>query len=282
MASGGRHGLAQSLFQVGGNTGSALGPLLAAFIVVPKGQYSIAWFSVAALLAIFVLGFLGRWYKKRAWRQAGAGTKRLEGHAALSPARVASAIGILIALIFSKYFYLVSITSYYMFYLILNFHLSVRSAQFYLFAFLGAIAVGTIAGGPIGDRLGRKYVIWFSILGGLPFTLLLPYANLFWTGILSVVIGLGLASAFPAIVVYAQELLPGKIGTVSGLFYGLAFGVAGLGAALLGKLADSTSINLVYHICSLLPIIGLLTGFLPDLEVPKSTRLEAVEVQELG
>jgi FSR family fosmidomycin resistance protein-like MFS transporter len=266
MASGGQHGLAQSVFQVGGNAGSSMGPLLAAFIVYPRGQYSIAWFSVAALLAIVILINVGKWYKrhqsaKRSSLPHGAGQ-----HAALPSRTVAISIAILIALIFSKYFYLASLTSYYTFYLISKFHVSVQNAQIHLFAFLAAVAAGTIIGGPIGDRIGRKYVIWYSILGVLPFTLLLPYANLFWTGILSVVIGLILASAFSAILVYAQELVPGRVGLISGLFFGFAFGMAGVGAALLGELADRTNINFVYHVCSFLPLIGLLTGFLPNIE----------------
>jgi FSR family fosmidomycin resistance protein-like MFS transporter len=276
MASGGQHGLAQSLFQVGGNAGSSLGPLLAAFVVLPVGQHSIAWFSSAALLAIFVLTRVGAWYKGRisAWNRTSRQVAR-EGNPSLSRVRVAVAIAILIALVFSKYFYLSSLTSYYTFFLIGKFHLSVRAAQVYLFLFLGSVAMGTILGGPIGDRIGRKYVIWCSILGILPFTLLLPYVNLFWTGFLTVIIGILLASAFPAILVYAQDLVPGRLGTISGLFFGLAFGMGGIGAALLGELADRTSIDYVYRVCSFLPVIGLLTAFLPNLEqgarVPKQT-----------
>ncbi len=268
MASGGQHGLAQSVFQVGGNAGSSMGPLLAAFIVVPHGQGSVAWFSIAALIGIVILTRVGMWYKEH--RAAAAvqdsRVRKPESHPSLSPKKVAMAIAVLIALIFSKYIYLSSLTSYYTFYLISKFHLPVRSAQLYLFLFLGAVAGGTIIGGPVGDRIGRKVVIWCSILGILPFTLLLPYANLFWTGVLSVIIGLVLASAFSAILVYAQELVPGKIGMISGLFFGFAFGIAGIGAALLGQLADATSINFVYRVCSFLPLIGLLTGFLPNLE----------------
>jgi FSR family fosmidomycin resistance protein-like MFS transporter len=274
MASGGQHGLAQSLFQVGGNTGSALGPLLAAFIVLPRGQHSIAWFSAASLLGIFVLFHVGGWSK----RYRAAKTVLRAAHAAVHPPlsskKVALAIGVLVALVFSKYFYLVSLTSYYTFYLMDKFHVSVQASQIYLFVFLGAVAAGTFAGGPIGDRIGRKYVIWCSILGVLPFTLILPYANLFWTVILTVIIGVILASAFSAILVYAQELMPGKVGMVSGLFFGLAFGMGGIGAALLGELADHTSIGFVYHVCSFLPAIGLLTGFLPDIE--RRHRLERV------
>ena len=269
MASGGQHGLAQSLFQVGGNGGTALGPLLAAFIVVPHGQASIAWFSLAALLGMAILIRVGHWYKQRqaerAKRKAGAGASG----PALPPRKVAFAIAILIALIFSKYFYLASISSYYTFYLISKFHIGVRSAQLYLFLFLGATAVGTFAGGPVGDRIGRKYVIWVSILGVLPFTLLLPHVGLPATAVLTVIIGLVIASAFSAILVYAQELVPGRVGMISGLFFGFAFGMGGIGAAVLGHLADLTSIAFVYRICAFLPAIGLLTAFLPDLEHTK-------------
>lgn len=266
MASGGRHGLAQSVFQVGGNLGSSLGPLLAAFIVVPRGQSSIAWFSIAALLGIVILINVGTWYKGHSAARAHTQAKHFTVQPTLSRKRIAVALAILIALIFSKYFYLASLGSYYTFYLIHKFHVSVQSAQIHLFVFLGAVAAGTIIGGPIGDRIGRKYVIWGSILGVLPFTLVLPYADLFWTGILVVPIGLILASAFSAILVYAQELVPGRVGLISGLFFGFAFGMGGIGAALLGQLADRTNIEFVYHVCSYLPAIGLLTGFLPDLE----------------
>jgi FSR family fosmidomycin resistance protein-like MFS transporter len=266
MASGGQPGLAQSVFQVGGNTGSSLGPLLAAFIVVPRGQGSIAWFSVAALLGIIVLTQVGTWYERNSFRVRKFVADHLGRHADMSSRKIAVSIVILIALVFSKYFYLVSLTSYYTFYLMSKFHVSVRSAQIHLFIFLGAVAAGTMLGGPVGDRIGRKYVIWCSILGVLPFTLALPYANLFWTGVLSVVIGVILASAFTAILVYAQDLIPGKVGMISGLFFGLAFGMAGIGAALLGELADLTNINFVYRICSFLPAIGILTWFLPNLE----------------
>jgi FSR family fosmidomycin resistance protein-like MFS transporter len=269
LASGGQHGLAQSLFQVGGNAGIALGPLLVAFIVLPRGQKSLAWFSLIALLGIILLAHIGNWATKHISRIGKARTAQAEGHPTLSTGRVVLSIGVLMALLFSKYFYLASLQSYYTFYLINKFHVSVRSAQLHLFVFLGAVAVGTFIGGPIGDRIGRKWVIWGSIMGVLPFTLLLPYANLFWTGVLSVVIGLVLASAFSAIVVYAQELVPGRIGMIAGMCYGFAFGMAGLGAALLGELADATSIAHVYHICSYLPAIGLLTAFLPDLDREK-------------
>jgi FSR family fosmidomycin resistance protein-like MFS transporter len=266
MASGGQHGLAQSLFQVGGNGGSALGPLLAAFIVLPRGQRSIAWFSVGGLLAIFILVRIGTWYKLHRIpprKSPGAGIAQ---DSPLPGKKIVLAMSVLIALVFSKYVYLASLVSYYTFYLMGKFHVPVQTAQVYLFAFLAAVAVGTIVGGPVGDRIGRKYVIWWSILGVLPFTLLLPYANLFWSGVLTVIIGLVLASAFSAILVYAQELVPGRVGAISGLFFGLAFGMAGVGAALLGQLADATSLDFVYRLCSFLPAIGLLTAFLPDLE----------------
>ena len=269
MASGGRHGLAQSLFQVGGNAGSSLGPLLAAFVVLPRGQRSIAWFSAGGLLAILVLTRVGAWYKSRRSARAKPRHAAAETHVPLSSRKIAAAMAVLIALVFSKYFYLASLASYYTFYLIDKFHVPVQTAQIHLFYFLGAVAAGTVVGGPVGDRIGRKYVIWVSILGVLPFTLLLPYANLFWTACLTVIIGLVLASAFSAILVYAQELVPGKIGTISGLFFGLAFGMGGIGAALLGRLADLTSIGFVYHVCSFLPAIGLLTAFLPDIEPGK-------------
>ncbi|HTA40941.1 MAG TPA: MFS transporter [Bryobacteraceae bacterium] len=266
MASGGQHGLAQSVFQVGGNAGSSLGPLLAAFIVLPRGQHSIIWFTLAALLAIVLLTNVGAWYKRRESLGHSKKAKKALIHPDLSSKRIAVSLAVLIALMFSKFFYLSSLNSYYTFYLISRFHVSVRNAEFHLFVFLGAVAAGTIIGGPIGDRIGRKYVIWCSILGVLPFTLALPYANLFWTGVLSVIIGIILASAFSAIVVYAQELVPGRIGTISGLFFGLAFGLGGVGAAFLGKLADQTGIYFVYQICAFLPAIGLLTGLLPNLD----------------
>jgi FSR family fosmidomycin resistance protein-like MFS transporter len=265
MASGGKHGLAQSLFQVGGNFGSSLGPLLAAAVIAPYGQRSIAWFSLAALLAIVVLLQISRWY---AHHQHGVRGKA-GGHAVavnLSRKRVWFAIFILMVLVFSKYFYMTSISSYFTFYLIEKFHLSVQSAQIYLFAFLFAVALGTVIGGPVGDRIGRKYVIWASILGVAPFTLLLPYADLFWTGVLVVVIGVILASAFSAILVFAQELIPGKVGMVSGLFFGFAFGMGGIGAAVLGQLADSTSIEYVYRVCSFLPLLGICAALLPKVE----------------
>jgi MFS transporter, FSR family, fosmidomycin resistance protein len=272
MASGGQHGLAQSLFQVGGNAGSALGPLLAA-LVLTKGQSSIAWFSFLALAGIAILTYIGTWAKnhraamaKMSAMSAGAsGTPGVAQHAELPTRKITVSMTILIALMFSKFFYLASITSYFTFYLMNKFQVSVQSAQFHLFIFLGAVAAGTIVGGPIGDRIGRKHVIWWSILGVLPFTLLLPYVNLVWTTILSIVIGMILASAFSAILVYAQDLVPGRVGMISGLFFGFAFGMGGVGAALLGKLADLTSLTVVYRVCAFLPAIGILTAFLPDL-----------------
>ena len=266
MASGGQHGLAQSLFQVGGNAGLSLGPLLAAFFVMPKGQSSIAWFSLAALLGMVLLTGVSSWAKKHRTNWKKFSSKHVDAAPNLSTGRIVSSVAILMALLFSKFVYLASLTSYYTFYLINKFHLSVESAQVHLFVFLGAVAAGTLVGGPVGDRIGRKSVIWCSILGVLPFTLLLPYSNLFWTEILSVLIGLILASAFSVIVVYAQELVPGKVGMISGLCFGFAFGVAGLGAALLGWLADLTSINFVYLVCSYLPAVGLLAAFLPNIE----------------
>jgi FSR family fosmidomycin resistance protein-like MFS transporter len=266
MASGGQHGLAQSVFQVGGNFGTSLGPLLAAFIVIPRGQHSIIWFTLAALLAIVLLTNVGRWYKRREALGLAKRAKKAIIHAELSSRRVTISLSVLIALMFSKFFYLSSLNSYYTFFLISKFHLTARDADIRLFIFLGAVAAGTIIGGPVGDRIGRKYVIWVSILGVLPFSLILPYANLFWTSVLSVIIGVILASAFSAIVVYAQELMPGRVGAISGLFFGLAFGLGGIGAALLGKLADHTGIYFVYQVCAFLPAIGLLTGFLPNLD----------------
>ncbi|HUK65860.1 MAG TPA: MFS transporter [Anaeromyxobacteraceae bacterium] len=263
IASGGHYGLAQSVFQVGGNAGSALGPLLAALIVLPRGRQSIAGFSLAALLAILLLLRVGAWYGRHL-AQSRARPKAAGPRQTLPSGKVLLSLAILGALVFSKYFYMASLTNYYTFYLIDKFGLSVRDAQVHLFAFLGAVAVGTVLGGPIGDRIGRKYVMWGSILGVLPFSLLLPYASLRWTGVLSVIIGLVLSSAFSAILVYAQELIPGRVGLISGLFFGFAFGMGGIGAALLGSLADHTSIAFVYRICSFLPAIGILTAFLPD------------------
>ena len=266
MASGGQHGLAQSVFQVGGNAGSALGPLLAAFLIAPYGQRSIAWCSLVAVAGIVLTFRIGRW--QRAFHaEASRATERTVPVAPrFTRARVAWAIAILAALVFSKYFYLASVTTYFTFYLITKFHVSVQNAQLHLFVFLAAVAAGTILGGPIGDRIGRKPVIWGSILGVLPFTLLLPHANLFWTSVLSVVIGLILASAFSAIVVYAQELVPGRLGLISGVFFGFAFGMGGIGAAALGQLADRIGIEGVYAICAWLPAIGLLAAFLPRVD----------------
>ena len=266
MASGGRHGFAQSVFQVGGNAGSSLGPLLAALVVVPYGQAHILWFSLVALLGIIILTAVGNWYKKNLFRiqKRPAATAAYSGPP-LSRWTVGVSLAVLMVLVFSKYIYLVSLTSYYTFYLIGKFHVSVRDAQFYLFLFLFAVAAGTLIGGPLGDRFGRKYVIWASILGVAPFTLALPYVDLFWTAVLSVCIGVILASAFSAILVYAQELVPGNVGMIAGLFFGLAFGMAGIGSAALGWLADKTSIGHVYYICSFLPLIGMLTAFLPNI-----------------
>jgi len=271
LASGGQHGMAQSYFQLGGNTGSAIGPLLAALVILPRGQIGAAWFSLAALLGILVLIRVGHWYKARLRHLQSRPAVHPHESLSLPRKKVVAAVSVLLALIFSKYFYLASFSSYYTFYLISKFGLSVRSSQIYLFVFFGAVAAGTLIGGPVGDRVGRKLVIWISILGVLPFTLLLPYVNLFWTAILSVIIGFVIASAFSAILVYAQDLIPGRVGMISGLFFGFAFGMGGIGAAVLGKLADLTSIIFVYKICAFLPAIGLLTGFLPTLHRPKSS-----------
>ncbi|SFL39066.1 MFS transporter [Pseudomonas sp. NFACC46-3] len=261
LASGGRYGLAQSTFQVGGNAGSAFGPLLAAAIIIPYGQGNVAWFGLFALLALFVLYRISRWYANHLNL-----FKLKQGQAAthgLSKGRVLSALVVLGLLVFSKYFYMASFTSYFTFYLIEKFDLSVASSQLHLFLFLGAVAAGTFFGGPIGDRIGRKAVIWFSILGVAPFTLILPHVDLLWTSILSVVIGFILASAFSAIVVYAQELVPGNVGMIAGVFFGLMFGFGGIGAALLGHLADIRGIEYVYWLCSFLPLFGVLAIFLP-------------------
>ncbi len=273
LASGGRYGFAQSFFQVGGNAGSALGPLLAALIVVPRGQSAILWFCLAALTGILVLTRVGRWYQADLVRTRGRTAQSLNASMRLPRARVSYALAILVALLFSKYFYLASLSSYYTFYLIAKFQLSVRDSQFYLFLFLAAVAVGTLIGGPVGDRFGRKHLIWLSILGVAPFTLILPYASLFWTGALSVAIGLILASAFSAILVYAQELMPGNVGAVAGLFFGLAFGMGGVGSAVLGYTADRAGIEHVFHICSFLPLIGLLAVFLPNIPEPEASTL---------
>ncbi|MCF7689306.1 MAG: MFS transporter [Cephaloticoccus sp.] len=273
LASGGKHGFAQSIFQVGGNFGSSLGPLLAAAIVMPRGQVHVLWFALLALLGIVVLTRVGRWYQqhlsdlKKSVRFRAAPKRN-----PLPRKQVIRALGVLAVLIFSKYFYLASLTSYYTFYLIGRFQLSAAQAQLYLFLFLFAVAAGTIIGGPVGDRYGRKLVIWISILGVAPFTLLLPHVGLTGTAVLSVIIGVILASAFSAILVYAQELLPGKVGLISGVFFGFAFGMAGIGSALLGWLADHTSIAYVFHLCSFLPLLGLFAAFLPRLETAKPRR----------
>jgi MFS transporter, FSR family, fosmidomycin resistance protein len=270
MASGGRKGLAQSIFQVGGNAGAAIGPLLVAVIVMPSGMQGVSWISMAAVVGMALLWQVGKWYTRHLYlkrsRPASAdGVTR----PALSKGRIVSAIGILLLLVFSKYFYMACMTSYFTFFLMDRFHVTPQESQFYLFAFLAAVAAGTIIGGPLGDRFGRKYIIWFSILGVAPFTLILPYASLLWTVVLAVVIGVILASAFSAILVYATDLVPGKVGTIAGLFFGLAFGMGGLGSALLGNLADHSSIEFVFKVCAFLPLIGIVTGLLPDVEHKK-------------
>src|SRR5271168_2111463 len=266
LASGGQHGLAQSIFQVGGNAGSAMGPLLAAWIIIPQGQGSLAWFAIAALVAIGVLARVGAWYKRQHIDRPRAVAPHAAAATLLSRRKVAWSVFILVVLIFSKFFYTASISSYYAFFLIEKFHVSVRSAQIHLFVFLLAMALGTLLGGPIGDRIGRKRVIWVSILGVAPFTLILPFVDLTWTGILSFVIGFILSSAFSAIVVFAQELMPGKVGAVSGLLFGFAFGIGGIGAAVLGGLADRYGIEFVYRICAYLPLLGMVAAFLPNIE----------------
>jgi FSR family fosmidomycin resistance protein-like MFS transporter len=268
LASGGRHGLAQSIFQVGGNGGSAMGPLLAAWIIIPHGQSSLVWFAIAAVIAIAVLARVGAWYKRQHIDRPKA--QPAANPSPVSAARVRSSIVVLVLLIFSKYFYVASITSYFSFYLIERFHVSVRSAQVHLFVFLLAMALGTLFGGPLGDRIGRKRVIWVSILGIAPFTLMLPYVDLMWVGILTFIIGLILSSAFSAIVVFAQELMPGNVGAVSGLFFGFAFGIGGIGAAVLGGLADTHGIEFVYRICAYLPLLGIVAAFLPNIEHRKN------------
>ena len=265
MASGGRYGVAQSLFQVGGNLGGAIGPLLAAFIVLPRGQGSIAWFSLAALLAMLVLTRVGMWYSAHLRRMHTARRAASASHE-IPQARVIFFVFLLMLLVFSKNVYTSSLTSYFTFYLIERFHLSVQDAQVQLFVFMAAIAVGTLVGGPVSDRIGRRPMIWISILGALPFTLLLPHASLFWTSVLTIVIGLLMASAFPAILVYAHELMPGRVGLVSGMFFGFAFGLGGLGAAAMGRIADASGIAFVYQLCSYLPAIGLVVWLLPNLE----------------
>lgn len=273
LASGGKHGLAQSLFQVGGNFGGSLGPLIAALIITPYGQQNIAWFAVMAIASIIVMLFISRWYKERLYLlRPGFKTEdaidtvseKVEAEPTLPRRKIMVALGVLLTLIFSKYVYMASLTSYYTFYLMDKFHINERDSQLFLFAFLFSVAVGTLVGGPIGDRIGRKYVIWASILGTAPFALAMPHVDLFWTCVLSIIIGFILSSAFSAILVYAQELLPGKVGLIGGLFFGLAFGIAGVASAVLGKVADMTSIQYVYNICAFLPLIGLVTGFLPN------------------
>ncbi len=274
LASGGRHGFAQSLFQVGGNAGSSFGPLLAALVITRNGQGSILWFSLLALLATIILFKICGWYKNHLFELKNRPRPHTH-HVKLPRKTVILSLAVLMALIFSKFFYLVSMSSYYTFYLIDKFHVSVITSQYYLFIFLFAVAAGTFIGGPVGDHFGRKYVIWVSILGVAPFTLLLPHANLFWTGVLSAIIGLILASAFSAVVVYAQELVPGNVGMISGLFFGFAFGVAGIGSAILGKLADWTSIRFVFEVCAFLPLIGVLTAFLPNIEGKRARKAKA-------
>jgi len=271
MASGGKRGLAQSIFQLGGNFGSSMGPLLAALVIVKFGRGSIAWFAVLPIIAITVLYKIGQWYQKHVAERKKSSTL-IVAPLQLSKTKITTSVVILLLLIFSKYFYMASISSYFTFYVIEKFHVGEHNAPFYLFLFLAAVAAGTILGGPFGDRFGRKYVIWVSILGVAPFTLALPYVGLFTTCILIVIIGIILASAFSAILVYAQELLPGKLGLVSGLFFGFAFGMGGVGSALLGNLADQKGIEYVYKVCSFLPLIGLLTGFLPNIEGGKKKK----------
>jgi FSR family fosmidomycin resistance protein-like MFS transporter len=264
IAAGRRPGLGQSIFQVGGTAGSALGPLLAAFVVAPRGRASVAWFALAAVIGMLLVLRVSRWYAINAPARV-THTRRVAAGHSLSRRQVRVALGLLVVLLFSKYFYLASLSSYYTFYLMSRFHVSLQSAQLHLFAFLAAVAVGTLAGGHLGDRIGRKYVIWGSILGVLPFSLALPYADLFWTGVLTVVIGLIIASAFGSIVVFAQELVPHRVGAVSGLFFGFAFGLGGVGAAVLGWLADHTSITYVYRVCAFLPALGLVAAYLPGI-----------------
>jgi FSR family fosmidomycin resistance protein-like MFS transporter len=266
LGSGGKRGLAQSIFQLGGNTGSAIGPLLVAVIVAPYGQFYIIWFVIAGCLGIWVLAKIAVWYQNHLSVRASKKIVTEEEFVPLSKRKIKISIGILLLLIFSKFFYMTSMSSYFTFYLMYKFGLSIQDSQFHLFLFLSSVAAGTLIGGPLGDRFGRKYIIWLSILGAAPFTLLLPYADLFWTGILSVIIGVVIASAFSAILVFAQELMPGKVGMISGLFFGFAFGMGGLGSAFLGYLADQTSIEYVYQISSYLPLIGVFTYFLPNIK----------------
>jgi len=266
LGSGGKRGLAQSIFQLGGNTGSAIGPLLVAVIVAPYGQFYIIWFILAGFIGIWVLAKIAVWYQDHLSLRASKKIVTEEEFVPLSKRKIKISIGILLLLIFSKFFYMTSMSSYFTFYLMHKFGLSIQDSQFHLFLFLASVAAGTLIGGPLGDRFGRKYIIWVSILGAAPFTLLLPYADLFWTGVLSVIIGVVIASAFSAILVFAQELMPGKVGMISGLFFGFAFGMGGLGSAFLGYLADKTSIEYVYQISSYLPLIGIFTYFLPNIK----------------
>lgn len=270
LASGGRYGLAQSLFQVGGNFGTAIGPLLAAFIVVPRGQASVAWFAVIALLGMTILWQVGRWYTR--YQAANAGRRPAANTVNLPRNRVLMALVVLALLVFTKNIYTASINSYYTFFLIERFGVTVQYSQMMLFLFLGAMALGTVLGGPLGDKFGSKTVIWFSILGVLPFTLALPHVDLFWSGVLSFIIGVIIASAFPAIVVFAQELVPGRVGMIAGIFFGFSFGMGGIAAAVLGVLADSNGIEWVYQVCSYLPFLGLLTIFLPGAKELRSER----------
>ena len=271
LASGGKRGLAQAIFQVGGNTGTAVGPLLVILIVIPFGQIYILWFLVLAVIGVVILSRIAYWYQNHLLLRKAHKIQVKEYHPRLRKKQIKSSIIILLVLIFSKYIYMTSISSYFTFYLIDKFNVSIPDSQFYLFLFFGSVALGTFLGGPLGDRFGRKYVIWFSILGSAPFALMLPYVGLFWTGALVVIIGLILSSAFSAILVFAQELLPGKVGMISGLFFGFAFGIAGLGSALLGYLADHTSIEFVYIICSFLPLIGAVAYFLPNVRTHSTT-----------
>lgn len=269
LASGGKRGKAQSIFQIGGNVGTAIGPMVVAFLVIPYGQQNVLWFGVAALAGMISLLKVASWYKNHLHENRTAVKTEARSNE-ISNRKVVFSLAILVALIFSKYFYMVSMTNYFTFYLIEKFQVSVQESQFYLFAFLGAVATGTYLGGPLGDRFGRKFIIWVSILGVAPFTLLLPYVDLFWVVILSILIGIIISSAFSAILVYGQELIPGRIGMISGLFYGLAFGLGGIGSALLGNLADKTSINYVFEICSFLPLIGIITWALPNIREVRS------------
>lgn len=266
LASGGKRGLAQSIFQVGGNAGTAIGPLLVILIVIPKGQINILWFLLLAVMGIILLSGIAKWYQKHLIFRKKNKVRIKDYPPRLRKKQVKMSLWILLILIFSKYIYMTSISSYFTFYLIEKFGVSIPESQFYLFLFFGSVALGTFLGGPIGDRFGRKYVIWFSILGSAPFALMLPYAGLFWTGTLAVIIGLILSSAFSAILVFAQELLPGKIGMISGMFFGFAFGIAGLGSAVLGYVADISSIDFVYHLCSFLPLMGAVAYFLPNIK----------------